>query len=68
MENSYCIGISNRYMLALDDDADPFEVLKIQEEANLKQKAAAKKDAKDAKGKGSKAAPKKGRTGIFSNS
>jgi hypothetical protein len=71
MENSYGIGVTNRFMLALDEDVDPFEILKSQEESSSKAKAAAKKDAKavgkdskvvgkDAKAKGTKAVPKKG--------
>lgn len=40
MENSYGIGITNRYALFLDDDADPLEVLKVQEqEKELKKKS-----------------------------
>lgn len=39
MENSYGIGITNRYALFLDDDADPLEVLKVREqEKELKKK------------------------------
>lgn len=40
MENTYGIGVTNRYALFLDDDADPLEVLKIQEqEKELKKKS-----------------------------
>lgn len=40
MENSYGIGVTNRYALFLDDDADPLEVLKVQEqEKELKKKS-----------------------------
>lgn len=39
MENSYGIGITNRYALFLDDDADPLELLKVREqEKELKKK------------------------------
>lgn len=39
MENSYGIGVTNRYALFLDEDADPLEVLKVQEqEKELKKK------------------------------
>jgi hypothetical protein len=32
MENRYGIGVTNRFMLALDEDVDPFEIFKSQEE------------------------------------
>lgn len=49
MENSYGIGVANRYALFLDDDADPLEVLKVQElekEQKKKSKVAAEKENK----------------------
>lgn len=50
MENSYGIGVTNRYALFLDDDADPLEVLKVQEqEKELKKKS--KTAEKENKGK-----------------
>lgn len=50
MENSYGIGVTNRYALFLDDDADPLEVLKVQEqEKELKKKT--KVAEKENKGK-----------------
>lgn len=50
MENSYGIGITNRYALFLDDDADPLEVLKVREqEKELKKKT--KSAEKENKGK-----------------
>lgn len=32
MENLYGIGVTNRYALLLESDADPLEVLKVQEQ------------------------------------
>lgn len=50
MENTYGIGVTNRYALFLDDDADPLEVLKVQEqEKELKKKS--KVAEKENKGK-----------------
>lgn len=50
MENSYGIGVTNRYALFLDEDADPLEVLKVQEqEKELKKKS--KVAEKENKGK-----------------
>lgn len=39
MENSYGIGVANRYALFLDDESDPFETISIKEqEKALKKK------------------------------
>lgn len=40
MENTYGIGIANRYALFLDDDSDPLETLTLKEqEKELKKKS-----------------------------
>lgn len=47
MENLYGIGVTNRYALFLEDDADPLEVLKVQEkekESKKKSKIAEKEN------------------------
>lgn len=47
MENIYGIGVTNRYALFLEDDADPLEVLKVQEqekESKKKSKIAEKEN------------------------
>ncbi|XP_060536878.1 SERPINE1 mRNA-binding protein 1-like isoform X2 [Cylas formicarius] len=50
MENSYGIGVANRYALFLDDESDPLETLSIKEqEKELKKKA--KVAEKENKGK-----------------
>lgn len=39
MENTYGIGITNRFELFLDDESDPFETIKLKEqEKELKKK------------------------------
>ncbi|XP_022198422.1 plasminogen activator inhibitor 1 RNA-binding protein [Nilaparvata lugens] len=38
MENSYSIGVENRYQLFLDSDDDPLEVLKISDQEGTKKK------------------------------
>lgn len=39
MENSYGIGVTNRYALFLDDESDPLEAIKLKEqEKELKKK------------------------------
>lgn len=61
MENHYGIAVKNKYDLFLDDDCDPYEILKTQEEAKQKAKTdKTKKDAKNEKAKSGKSkAPKK---------
>ena len=39
MENAYGIGITNRYALFLDEDADPLDILKQSEAEKLTAKA-----------------------------
>lgn len=39
MENSYGIGVSNRFALFIDEEQDPLEILKDQEQAGDKKKA-----------------------------
>merc|ERR1712021_113394 len=39
MENAYGIGVANRYAFLMDEDADPMEILKQSEQANLEAKA-----------------------------
>lgn len=48
MENTYCIGVTNRYALFLDDEeTDPLEALKIKEqEKELKKKTKVEKENK----------------------
>ena len=63
MENAYGIGVANRYAFLMDEDADPMEILKQSEQANLEAKAKKTDDkpkgAKDAK----KDAPKNNESG-----
>jgi plasminogen activator inhibitor 1 RNA-binding protein len=50
MENSYGIGVANRYALFLDDESDPLETLNLKEqEKELKKKS--KVAEKENKGK-----------------
>lgn len=50
MENSYGIGVANRYALFADDESDPLETLKLKEqEKELKKKS--KVAEKENKGK-----------------
>lgn len=50
MENQYGVAVKNKYELFLDDDQDPLEILRLQEEANLKKKdEKSKKDVKNEK-------------------
>ena len=51
MENQYGIAVKNRYDFFIDDDLDPFDILKQQEEAASKGKEKASKDAKGDKSK-----------------
>ncbi|XP_021930408.1 plasminogen activator inhibitor 1 RNA-binding protein-like isoform X3 [Zootermopsis nevadensis] len=64
MENSYGIGVTNRYALFLDDAEDPLEVLKVQEqekEAKKKTKLSEKENKGKTETKGKSAqAPRKG--------
>ena len=52
MENEYGIAVNNKYALFLNEDEDPLDILKAQEEAQLKKKEdKTKKDAKNEKAK-----------------
>ncbi len=51
MDAQYGIAVKNRYETFIDDDVDPFEILKQQEEAATKLKEKASKDAKSDKSK-----------------
>lgn len=56
METEYGIDVVNKYSFLIDDDVDPFELLKQQEDANLKLKQdKTKKDDKNDKAKKNKA-------------
>lgn len=64
MENSYGIGVANRYALFLDDESDPLETLSLKEkEKELKKKnKVAEKENKvknDTVAKGKTAPPQK---------
>lgn len=50
MENSYGIGVRNRYALFLDDESDPLELLK-EKEQEKEQKKKSKVAEKENKGK-----------------
>lgn len=50
MENSYGIGVRNRYALFLDDESDPLELLK-EKEQEKEQKKKTKVGEKENKGK-----------------
>ena len=56
MENAYGIGITNRYALFLDEEADPLDILKQSEQDQL---AAKNKKIEAATKPASKAAPVK---------
>lgn len=57
MENSYGVGIDNRYALFLDDESDPLDALKAREQAKeLKKKT--KEAEKENKGSKPEAKPK----------
>ncbi|KAM3961294.1 plasminogen activator inhibitor 1 RNA-binding protein-like [Aphomia sociella] len=61
MENSYGVGVDNRYALFLDDESDPLDALKAREQAKeLKKKT--KEAEKENKGK-PETKPKGGTTG-----
>lgn len=65
MENSYGVGIDNRYALFLDDESDPLDALKAREQAKeLKKKSKeAEKENKgkpEIKPKGANVVPRKG--------
>jgi len=56
MESEYGIDVVNKYSFLIDDDVDPFELLKQQEDANQKLKQdKTKKDEKNDKAKKNKA-------------
>ncbi|XP_059057183.1 SERPINE1 mRNA-binding protein 1-like [Achroia grisella] len=62
MENSYGVGVDNRYALFLDDESDPLDALKAREQAKeLKKKT--KEAEKENKGK-PETKPKGGTTGV----
>ena len=51
MENTYGIGVTNRYALFLDDETDPLEALKLKEqEKELKKKTKVTEKENKAKG------------------
>ena len=60
MESNYGIAVTNKFDLFLDDEADPLEILRMQEEAKTKKKDGDKK--KDTKGKDSKQTKNKGKS------
>ena len=51
MENSYGIGVQNRYGMFIDDEADPFDM--------IKKPAAAPKGSEEKENKKGKTVPKK---------
>lgn len=59
MENTYGIGVANRYALFLDDESDPLETLSLKEqEKELKKKSkVAEKENNKAKPEPAKAKP-----------
>ena len=63
MENSYGIGVENKYSIFLEDDADPFETLenvkKGKEEKKAKVPGKENKSAKTSSDKGAKKVPVK---------
>jgi plasminogen activator inhibitor 1 RNA-binding protein len=71
MENAYGIGVTNRYALFLDEDAedvDPLDILKQSEEEKLKnKKVAVAKDDKKGPVKKTDTAPKKTNDGDKEN-
>lgn len=71
MENAYGIGVTNRYALFLDEDAedvDPLDILKQSEEEKLKnKKVAVAKDDKKGPVKKTDSAPKKTNDGDKEN-
>ena len=60
MESNYGIAVKNKFSLFLDDDCDPFEILKSTEEAKLKTKT--DKNKKDAKNEAKAAKSGKNKT------
>ena len=54
MESSYGIAVKNKFDLFLDEEADPLEILAMQEEAKKKKKEGGDKIKKDVKVKDTK--------------
>ncbi len=54
MESQYGIAVTNKFDLFIDDDLDPFEILRQQEEAAKKSKDKTAADAKASKSKSAK--------------
>ena len=58
MENSYGIGVENKYSLFLDDESDPFEALANAKKETEKKVKASGKENKSAKTAGTKTTKK----------